>query len=79
MVVCYTVVLKFKCVKAYMTFYNRKTVQGLQQLVLASPPFQRTPHGGGGWWVVCKPILVFSLSLSQAEQKIRQTVWDEII
>ena len=30
--------------------------------------------GGGGWWwwvvvVVCKPILVFSLSLDQAEQK----------
>ena len=26
--------------------------------------------GGGGWWVVvvCKPILVFSLSLGQAEQ-----------
>ena len=24
--------------------------------------------GGGGWWV-CKPILVFSLSLGQAEQK----------
>ena len=24
--------------------------------------------GGGGGWVVCKPILVFSLSLSQAEQ-----------
>ena len=22
----------------------------------------------GGWWVVCKPILVFSLSLGQAEQ-----------
>ena len=31
--------------------------------------------GGGGWvvvggWVVCKPILVFSLSLGQAEQYI---------
>ena len=26
--------------------------------------------GGGGWWVVvCKPILVFTLSLGQAEQK----------
>ena len=26
----------------------------------------------GGWWVVvCKPILVFSLSLCQAEQKVR--------
>ena len=24
--------------------------------------------GGGWWWWVCKPILVFSLSLSQAEQ-----------
>ena len=24
---------------------------------------------GGGWWV-CKPILVFSLSLGQAEQKV---------
>ena len=24
---------------------------------------------GGWWWVVCKPILVFSLSLGQAEQK----------
>ena len=24
--------------------------------------------GGGWWWVVCKPILVFSLSLGQAEQ-----------
>ena len=24
--------------------------------------------GGGGGWVVCKPILVFSLGLSQAEQ-----------
>ena len=23
---------------------------------------------GGWWWVVCKPILVFSLSLGQAEQ-----------
>ena len=23
---------------------------------------------GDGWWVVCKPILVFSLSLGQAEQ-----------
>ena len=27
--------------------------------------------GGGGWWVVCKPILVFSLSLGQAEQKCK--------
>ena len=26
--------------------------------------------GGGWWWVVGKPILVFSLSLSQAEQKV---------
>ena len=26
--------------------------------------------GGGGWCWVCKPILVFSLSLSQAEQKL---------
>ena len=25
---------------------------------------------GGGWVVVCKPILVFSLSLGQAEQKM---------
>ena len=25
---------------------------------------------GGWWWVVCKPILVFSLNLSQAEQKL---------
>ena len=24
--------------------------------------------GGGGWWWWCKPILVFSLGLSQAEQ-----------
>ena len=30
---------------------------------------------GGEWWVVCKPILVFSLSLGQAEQL--QNLFDE--
>ena len=27
---------------------------------------------GGWWWVVCKPILVFSLSLGQAEQLMNE-------
>ena len=31
-------------------------------------PLENVPVGGGWWWVVCKPILVFSLSLGQAEQ-----------
>ena len=30
--------------------------------------------GGGGWWVVCNPILVFSLSLNQAVQQAEKKV-----
>ena len=34
--------------------------------------------GGGGWWgLVCKPILVFSLSLSQAEQFEKFEVYEK--
>ena len=32
--------------------------------------------GGGGWWL--RPILVFSLSLDQAEQKCRKAEYAKI-
>ena len=33
--------------------------------------------GGCGWWWVCEPILVFSLSLSQAEQFEKFEVYEK--
>ena len=36
---------------------------------------QKVCGGGGGWWL--RPILVFSLSLDQAEQYLREKAWQD--
>ena len=44
--------------------------------LLSLEPLEKVPggDGGGGWWWCLNPILVFSLSLSQAEQKTTKSI-----